>query len=177
MTIEKLDPAGFAGFLAYLNAQLADNGQDGRLYFQPLPRDASAFPPEKAEAFRSGMLIPVGEPGWRRAWVARGEDGAIIGHIDLRALAEAYTRHRCVLGMGVARWHRQQGWGGRLLAHAEQWALAAGMQWVDLQVLSVNTPAIQLYQRNGYRQTGEIPNMFHLDGKYFSYTSMTKRLR
>ena len=46
-----------------------------------------------------------------------------------------------------------------------------------LQVLSVNTPAIKLYERSGYRKTGEIPNMFLLDGKHYSYTFMTRRLR
>jgi ribosomal protein S18 acetylase RimI-like enzyme len=106
-----------------------------------------------------------------------GNGSKIAGHIDLRALPEAYTRHRCLLGMGVDRAYRRQGLGQQLLAHAEQWALMAGMQWIDLQVLSVNTPAIKLYESGGYRKTGEIPNMFLIDGKPLSYTLMTKRLR
>jgi ribosomal protein S18 acetylase RimI-like enzyme len=181
MKIEKLQPAGFSGFLDYLNDHLSDNGHDGRAYFQPLPREASRFPQEKAQAFLSGMQIEVGKPGWRQAWVMRDDDvdggGKIAGHIDLRALPEAYTRHRCLLGMGVDRDYRRQGLGQQLLAHAEQWALMAGMQWIDLQVLSVNTPAIKLYESGGYRKTGEIPNMFLIDGKPLSYTLMTKRLR
>ena len=87
------------------------------------------------------------------------------------------TKHRCLLGMGVHRDHRRQRLGQQLLAHAEQWALMAGVQWIDLQVLSVNTPAMQLYDSSGYRKTGEIPNMFLIDGQHFSYTLMTKRLR
>lgn len=177
MRIDKLAPAAFEEFLAYLNDHLSDNGRDGTAYFQPLPRDASHFPSEKAEAFRNGMRIEVGKPGWRRVWVARADDGAIAGHIDLRGLPENYTRHRCLLGMGVDRQHRQQGLGSQLIAHAENWALLAGVQWVDLQVLSANTPAIKLYERSGYRKTGEIPNMFLLDGKHYSYTFMTRRLR
>lgn len=177
MMIEKLAPADFDQFLAYLNDHLSDNGRGDTAYFQPLPRDASFFPPEKAEAFRNGMQIEVGKPGWRRVWVARDDDGGIAGHIDLRGLPENYTKHRCLLGMGVHREHRQQGLGSRLIAHAENWALLAGVQWVDLQVLSVNTPAIKLYERSGYRKTGEIPNMFILDGKHYSYTLMTRRLR
>lgn len=176
MKIEKLDPTNFDDFVAYLDDHLADNGAEGGVYFQPLPRAESRFPPEKAQAFRSGMQTEVGSAGWRRLWVARGEDDGIAGHIDLRAHAERFTRHRCVLGMGVDRHHRQQGLGSQLMAQAEHWALTAGIQWVDLQVLSENTPALRLYQRNGYRQTGEVPNMFRLDGKHFSYTSMTKRL-
>ncbi|WP_211923247.1 hypothetical protein [Duganella radicis] len=76
MTIEKLAPAGFAAFLAYLNDHLSDNGRDGTAYFQPLPRDASRLPPEKAEAFRNGMQTEAGKPGWRRVWVTRTDDGS-----------------------------------------------------------------------------------------------------
>jgi len=175
--IEKLPTAALEAFLIYLNDHLADNGRDGAPYFQPLPRDASHLPPEKAEAFRQGLQTEVGQPGWRRVWVARADDGGIAGHIDLRGHPESHTGHRCLLGMGVHRAHRQQGLGGKLIAHAENWALLAGVQWVDLQVLSVNTPAIHLYERSGYRKIGEIPNMFLIDGKHFSYTIMTHRLR
>lgn len=177
MNLEKLDQAGFAGFVDYLNDHLSDNGQGSMPYFQPLPRDASRFPPEKEAAFKSGMQIEVSKPGWRRAWVMRDDDGRIAGHVDLRGHPESYTKHRCLLGMGVERKHRGQGLGRELLAHAEQWALLAGIQWVDLQVLSMNTPAIKLYESSGYRKVGEIPNMFLIDGKHHSYTLMAKRLR
>nr|WP_315259103.1 GNAT family N-acetyltransferase [uncultured Duganella sp.] len=177
MKIEKLEPAGFAAFLAYLNHHLSDNGQGDNAYFQPLPRAESRFPADKAEGFKNGMQVEIGNAGWRRLWVVRDEDGAIAGHIDLRAHPERYAGHRCLLGMGVERAYRQQGLGGRLMAHAEQWALAAGFKWIDLQVLSANTPALKLYQSRGFHRTGEIPDMFNIDGHSFSYTSMSKRLR
>jgi len=172
--IETLDPAGFDAFLDYLNGHLSDNGNT--LYFQPLSRDASRFPADKAEAFKMGMRMEVGAAGWRRVWVARDADGRIIGHIDLRAHAERYAAHRCLLGMGVQRGHRQLGWGGRLIAHAEQWAVEAGFAWIDLQVLSANAPAVRLYEHAGFQKTGEMPDMFRIDGLSFSYTGMSKRL-
>lgn len=61
----------FDGFLAYLDDHLADNGRDGTGYFQPLSRDDSRFPADKAQAFRTGLGIEVSAPGWRRLWVAR----------------------------------------------------------------------------------------------------------
>jgi ribosomal protein S18 acetylase RimI-like enzyme len=176
MKIEKLELAGFEGFLAYLNDHLADNGQGDTAYFQPLPRALSHFPADKAEAFKNGMQTEIGSPGWRRVWVMRDEHGAIAGHIDLRAHPERYAGHRCLLGMGVGRAYRRLGLGRKLMAHAEQWALAAGLSWIDLQVLSVNTPALKLYEHMGFRTTGETPDMFHIDGHNFSYTSMTKRV-
>jgi ribosomal protein S18 acetylase RimI-like enzyme len=172
--IELLDPAGFDIFLDYLNQHLSDNGE--AVYFQPLSRHASRFPADKAEAFKTGMRAELAVPGWRRVWVVRDADGTIIGHIDLRAHAERYAAHRCLLGMGVQRGHRQLGLGSRLIAHAEQWAVEAGFAWIDLQVLSANAPAIKLYERAGFQKTGEIPDMFRIDGLNFSYTSMSKRL-
>jgi ribosomal protein S18 acetylase RimI-like enzyme len=79
--------------------------------------------------------------------------------------------------MGVDRGQRKAGLGSRLIAHAQSWAYqSARLEWIDLQVLSSNTPAINLYLRNGFRKTGEIEGMFHIDGQRFSYTGMSKRL-
>ena len=43
-------------------------------------------------------------------------------------------------------------------------------------MLSSNTPAINLYLRNGFHKTGEIEGMFDIDGQRFSYSGMSKRL-
>jgi ribosomal protein S18 acetylase RimI-like enzyme len=175
--IEQLEAAGFDAFLAYLDDHLSDNGRGETAHFQPLSRDESRFPADKAAAFKTGMQTAVGHAGWRRAWVARDADGAIAGHIDLRAHAERYAAHRCLLGMGVDRRQRKAGLGSRLIAHAAQWAGEAGFAWIDLQVLSVNTPAIKLYEHTGFQKTGEAADMFRIDGQPFAYTSMSKRLR
>ncbi|HEX9172832.1 MAG TPA: hypothetical protein VF861_09225 [Telluria sp.] len=50
------------------------------------------------------------------------------------------------------------------------------LAWVDLQVLSRNEPAIRLYHAAGFVKTGEIPEMFKIDGQLLSYTSMSRRL-
>ena len=109
--IDALLPAEFDEFVNYLDEHLQENGSPEVGYFQPLSRDAGSFPEERKAAFRAGLEIAVGEPGWRRAWVARGAEGQILGHIDLRAHAERYTAHRCLLGMGVHRSLRRQGLG------------------------------------------------------------------
>ncbi|GJJ03584.1 N-acetyltransferase [Duganella rhizosphaerae] len=175
--IDLLEPAGFDDFLRYINDHLSDNGQGDTAYFQPLPRADSRLSADKAEAFHTGMQTPLDAPGWRRFWLARAADGRIAGHLDLRAHPERYAAHRCLLGMGVDRAFRQQGLGSRLIDHAAQWARAsAQLAWIDLQVLSVNAPAIRLYQSKGFVQTGEIPDLFRIDGNSFAFTGMSKRL-
>lgn len=177
LSITAVDATEFDPFLAYLNDHLSDNGAIGDGYFQPLSRSTSHFPADRAVAFRFGLAVPVGQAGWRRLWVARSATGQILGHIDLRAHAERFTEHRCLLGMGVDRGHRQIGLGMQLIAHAADWAQASGLlEWIDLQVLSSNDKAIRLYGRCGFEKTGETPDMFQIDGQRFSYTAMAKRL-
>lgn len=174
--VEPLEAGDFGEFVAYLNDHLTDNGGEAG-YFQPLPRGHSAFLAERAMAFRSGLQVAVGVKGWRRAWVARSAQGGIVGHIDLRAHPESFTGHRCLLGMGVDRHHRRAGLGAALIAHARRWAAeVARLEWMDLQVMSQNHAALALYRRAGFATVGEIDEMFNIDGKAFSYTTMSLRL-
>lgn len=163
--------------MAYLNDHLSDNGSAGTGYFQPMPRGRSMFPAECEAALRSGFDAAIGERGWRRTWVARATDGTIAGHVDLRAHPEAYAAHRCLLGMGVDRGHRRAGLGAALIAHARHWATTvARLEWIDLQVISENQAALALYRHTGFVVAGEMKEMFKIDGKTFSYTTMSTRL-
>lgn len=163
-------------FFRYLNDHLKDNGLNGAPLFQPMPRERSVFPQDKEAAFTRGVRTPVGDAGWRRAWVAVGQNG-ILGHIDLRARPETGVTHRALLGMGVHRLARRQGLGMVLLASALAWARSATtLEWIDLEVLSVNEPARALYRKSGFQQTGEIPDMFRIDGERLAYTLMSLHL-
>jgi ribosomal protein S18 acetylase RimI-like enzyme len=94
----------------------------------------------------------------------------------LRARADEEAAHRVMLGMGVHRNARRQGLGLRLIGQAEAWARARGFAWIDLEVLSVNQAAIALYRQAGFEQTGEVQDMFRIDGEPHAYTAMSKRL-
>jgi len=165
--IRAVDRHDMGAFFAYLDDHLLDNGRDGAPLFQPMPRALSSFP----------LGIAVGEPGWRRAWVALTHDG-ILGHVDLRARPETGSSHRALLGMGVHRSARRQGLGAVLLQSALAWAQrTTTLDWVDLEVLSANVPARTLYQKTGFAVTGAIPDMFRIDGEALAYTLMSLRLQ
>ena len=111
-------------------------------------------------------------------YVARVSNRRIVGRIDLRSHPVRFAEHRCLLGLGVHRNHRRLGLGAALLSHAAEWALAkTELEWLDLQVLSTNEPARRLYLRAGFTKVGEMAEMFKFDGRLFSDTMMTKRLR
>jgi RimJ/RimL family protein N-acetyltransferase len=175
IVIEPLAIGEFDRFTTYLNEHLAENGSEEVGYFKPMPRGAM-LPSAKVEAFRSGLGTAVAEPGWRRAWVAR-QRTAFVGHIDLRARPEPFTSHRCLLGMGVHREHRRSGLAGRMLEVATGWAAETGaLDWIDLEVLSTNVPAVRFYEKSGFKSVGEVLELFRIDGLTLGSLTMTKRL-
>ncbi|MFD2365021.1 GNAT family N-acetyltransferase [Pseudoduganella sp. GCM10020061] len=175
--IRAATPADLPALFAYLGEQLMENGSGGSPLFQPVPRTADPVVPLPIRSrFTNGLATPVGEAGWRRAWLAIAGDGAIAGHIDLRARPEQGCAHRTMLGMAVQRDYRRLGLGLRLIDTAAAWAREAGFAWIDLEVLSGNTPAIALYHRAQFGVAGEIVDMYRIDGESHASTLMTRAL-
>jgi len=160
---------------AYLGEQLAENGRDGIL-FQPMAPTLDGVPPAMCERFSIGIATPVGQPGWRHAWIALDAAGRIAGHIDLRGRPEPACAHRALLGMGVRHDLRRAGVGTLLVQEALAWARLMGFAWVDLEVLSQNHKARALYARCGFTQTGEVPDLYRIGGVSVGEVSMSVQL-
>ena len=175
VTIAAMADADVDAFFRYLGEQLAENGRDG-LWFMPMAPTDGGIPPEKRQSFRDGFAAPLGERGWRRGWIARDARGEVAGHIDLRAHPDAFTGHRCLLGMGVRRDLRRVGLATRLLAEATRWASTQGLKWIDLQVLSANEPAVAFYRREGFQMQGGRPDMFVIAGVSLGETWMARKV-
>ena len=176
--IVPLQPEQLPQLFMYLDDQLQENGRDGMPLFQPLSRAQGRLPPDKAASFAGGLAIALGQPGWRRVWVALDAGGAIAGHIDLRARPDPLSAHRAMLGMGVHRAYRRFGLGRMLVDTALAWAEATPMlAWVDLDVLTGNLAARRLYQRAGFIVTGEEPDLYRIDGQSHGSVTMSRRIR
>jgi ribosomal protein S18 acetylase RimI-like enzyme len=173
--IEPIADADLDAFFRYLGEQLAENGRGG-VWFQPMVSMADGIPASKQQAFKDGFAAAMGEPGWRRGWLARDAQGRVCGHIDLRAHPSPFSAHRCQLGMGVQREHRRIGLARRLLAHATQWASEQGLRWIDLQVLSSNEPAVALYRAEGFLMQGGKPEMYIIEGVSLGEVEMARRV-
>lgn len=164
-------------FFTCLRDHIADNGKPSVGDFQPMSREASRISAEREERFRQALTIDAPEAGWRRLWLAHSKKGGVLGHVDLRGHTERHAAHRCLLGIGVQSSSRRKGIGLHLLESACHWATAVdGLDWIDLQVLSVNEAAKNLYRRFGFVTLGEIPEIFKFDGQHFSHTCMAFRL-
>lgn len=174
--IRPLASGDYPEFFAYLNAQLAINGKDGYPLFQPVPRDVVEFPSEKESAFVAGLEKSFSQPGWRRAWVICDGAGVIMGHVDLRAHADSSITHRALLGMGVAKDFRGQGLSRQLLESACAWVKGSEhIEWIDIEVLASNVPALTLYRSAGFEQIGEIQDMYRIDGRPETVIRMAAR--
>jgi RimJ/RimL family protein N-acetyltransferase len=110
-------------------------------------------------------------------WLALNARGEIAGHVDLRARPEIAAFHRALLGMGVHRDHRRAGLGRQLVEHALAWAsITPPLEWVDLDVLSGNLAARRLYERAGFVVTGEVHDLYRIDGESHGSVTMSRRL-
>ena len=176
MKIELVNTSQLPQFFEYLEEHLQDNGLPEAGYFQPIANSDLKLSQDRRTRFSEATSFPVGDPGWRRFWIST--DGTdIFGHVDLRAHFESYARHRCILGIGVRRGTRRRGVGRHLLLHAIDFAASIPyIEWIDLQVLSVNSAAIALYAANGFAKTGEHKDLNRFDGLSFASNSMSYQI-
>ena len=162
--------------LVYLEDHVRDNGVADTPLFQPMSRTEQWKAEEKGDAFGRGLSVDVGQPRWRRAWMARSGDESILGHVDLRGHAHPHCEHRALLGIGVHRDHRGHGLGKALLEHAVAWAEDIGLAWIDLEYLATNVAAGSLYRRSGFVEIGRTEDMFRIDGQSVTRVQLARRL-
>lgn len=106
---------------------------------------------DREERWRARLAIPGsynvvvtldGLPVGMASGVPTGQDGVVE-----------------LISMYVAPAGRGRGVGDHLLRVVEQWARRAGARTLRLAVAEGNTNASALYQRNGFRDTGEVGDL------------------
>lgn len=174
MKIEIAKKSDLSGFFQYITLQLADNGRAGNPLFQPISPDQNELSVPARQRFMQGVTTLVREPGWRLLWLVKDESERIMGHIDLRPYDDDFCQHRVLLGMGVDKHFRRQGIGRLLIEHAIAYCRSQNwISWLDLNVLSNNLAAKNLYLDRGFRLCGEIEDRYRIEGNSISELSMT----
>ncbi|HEX2262218.1 MAG TPA: N-acetyltransferase [Pseudonocardiaceae bacterium] len=113
-------------------------------------RDSIGTEPGFDVAQRQSSILTSIEQGANCVLVAVRED-LVVGSLSVQVQHNVGS-----LGMMVARQHRRQGIGGRLLDESLRWAREHGLQKVDLQVWPHNTAAIALYRSRGFTVEGRL---------------------
>ena len=112
-----------------------------------------------------------------RTWVARDDDGTVVGCVRLGLAQQPNGLHRGEVGkMLVARTARGQGAARLLLEALEAWAQAHGRHRLVLDT-ETGSDAEGVYARLGWIRVGDVPDFaLTADGDLTSTTYYTKGL-
>ena len=117
---------------------------------------------------REAEMLRNAEDGPRSLMLGAFLEGTLIGVGSLMPVANPdRVRHRAELGVTVlkAYWHR--GVGGEMLRALIAAAQGAGLEQLELEVVSTNERAIRLYTRCGFERYGLLPRAFkYREGGY-----------
>ncbi len=178
MTIAPAVQSDLEAFFTYIDQHLSESGTGDTPVFQPTPKSQQGFPAAGKQTFITGLGCSQGDKGWRKLWLAKDDANNIIGHADIRYHGDGLSFHRVLLGMGVDSSIRKSGLGTRLLNTVIAFCQEnPEIEWLDLSVLSENTPARNLYLKSGFSVTGEVRDRFRVDGRSISDTTMTLNVK
>lgn len=128
-------------------------------FMEPIFREGASYPTatditeHEAKAYWS-------EPG-KVTYVAIGKDGKIVGSYYIRPNQPKLGAHICNAGYLVAPSARGQGVGSAMCVHSQDEARKAGYLGMQYNlVVSTNTAAISVWQRNGFKIIGTTPKGF-----------------
>lgn len=96
------------------------------------------------------------------------EGDTLVGNANLTSvLDKKKTKHRASFGIAILKTAWGQGLGYKILSELIRFAKDAGYEQIELEVVSSNIPAINLYKKLGFIIYGERPRSFKLkSGKY-----------
>lgn len=111
----------------------------------------------------------------RSALIIAEHQGRIVGITNMAGFKDSKRGHRAGLGMSVHHDYRGQGLGEALLRRLIE--VAQGLEdlrFLELNVMSANQPALRLYQKLGFQQTGYLREAYRQpDGTFTDDISMS----
>ncbi|WP_373212255.1 GNAT family N-acetyltransferase [Ruminococcus sp. 5_1_39BFAA] len=107
------------------------------------------------------------------------EGDTLVGGASLTSvLDKRKTRHRATFGIAMLKSAWGQGLGYKILSELIAFAKKAGYEQIELEVVSSNLPAINLYKKLGFVVYGERPRSFKLkNGNYSDELLMVLALK
>ena len=160
--IVPLDPALVEATNRHLGRHVLESGRHGIHWLPYDPKQMAEPPRVRADA----LDLDYQTVGWGRWYVVTVDADNVVGHLSLKGGKFDRGLHRCELGMGLEHPYRQQGLGTQLMTLAIGHAKATlGIDWLDLRVLSLNTPGIHLYLQHGFEEVSRIPDFCRIDGQ------------
>ncbi len=97
---------------------------------------------------------------------------AIVGHCRIDRGESPDVSHSGVLGIAILEGHRGVGLGEALMRAVLDGAREQGIALVELQVFAINSRAIALYRKMGFKVSGTVPGKIRRYGRRIDELSM-----
>lgn len=107
------------------------------------------------------------------------DNNKIIGDCELKFSDQIKIKHRCSIGLAIAKEYQNIGIGSFLFDEMINIAKSTpGVEQIELEVISTNERAKHLYKKKGFVKVGDIPHNLKLsDGTYLDGESMVLFLK
>jgi RimJ/RimL family protein N-acetyltransferase len=102
-------------------------------------------------------------------------DGHMVGSCELTPRFER-LKHYGRLGIALRDGYRDAGIGQEMMKEMEKHASRLGVEFIALEVFSINYNAIHVYEKLGYKKVGSYPDGVKYRGEYVDSLHMVKRL-
>lgn len=141
----------------------------------PFLRTAPEEFPETAEQEANWIRSYDGGPN---VLIAVSLEGTLVGTADLVFFPMKKTRHRCEIGIAIAKEYWGLGIGSLLLDELIRLAKATpGAEQIELSVAAENVRAKRLYEKKGFISVGSIPRALRCtDGSEMAEERMIRAL-
>jgi len=142
---------------------------------------------EKAEIARTEKYSREEEIDWLSKALSRLEKGEtfyLVGEVGGKIIAVSeiskrgrYEKHVGVIGIAIKNGFRDLGIGTEVMKTLIEQAQKMDLKVLTLSTFATNKPAIHVYEKVGFVQTGTIPKKHFKEGKYVDEIIMTKMLK
>jgi RimJ/RimL family protein N-acetyltransferase len=169
-------PSDLQTYADHISRIWASNGEDGILH-SPIAASEKRDIEELKIRTRSSWEKQANEPGWKKTFLVMNSE-RVCGHLDLNSYKFQASIHRVDLGMGLEKEIRNKGTGSKLLQIAIDFCKdLEHIIWLDLAVFAENIPAVKLYAKFGFEQTGLIRDRFRINDKSIDDIHMSLKLK
>ncbi|MFZ0965758.1 MAG: GNAT family N-acetyltransferase [Candidatus Bathyarchaeia archaeon] len=102
-------------------------------------------------------------------------DGKVVAVSEISKRG-GYEQHVGVIGIAIRNGFRNLGIGTEIMKTLVEQAQKMGLKVLTLSAFATNKPAIHVYEKVGFVQTGTIPKKHFKEGKYIDEIILTKVL-
>ncbi|MCG7338008.1 GNAT family N-acetyltransferase [Staphylococcus sp. ACRSN] len=104
------------------------------------------------------------------------DEGEIVGYLMVHISTISKIKHIGYINTGMINAYRKQGYATQMFEETLKWAERKGLRRLELTVITTNTPAVNFYEKLGFKIEGIKRQSIFMDDHYFDELYMAKLL-